>query len=374
MPRKLPALASLVAILVTACAYDGHFEDCAVRCATDGAACPDGLSCGGEGLCRVPGILTACAVTDAPTGDTLPRCAGLAATCGPGSNDDCCSTATPIPGGTFYRSYDVAGDGMFPDTSYPATVSAFQLDKYEVTVGRFRAFVNAGMGTRMNPPAIDTGARTLNGSADQAGWDPSWDPNLASDTLSLAAVVQCDSTYQTWTDTPGAHEDLPMNCVTWYEAFAFCAWDGGFLPTEAEWNFATTGGSEQRAYPWSSPAGSTTIDCSYANYDSDSGTYCANEGAGGTTLVGSTSPKGDGKWGHADLGGNVFEWNLDWYAPAYTTADCIDCADLTPTDKRAARGGGYYLTSDYLRTGNRYFDTPSTRFPGLGLRCVRPAS
>ena len=88
---------------------------------------------------------------------TAPSCAGLASTCGSDGTDDCCSTAQPIPGGTFYRSYDVASDEMFSDMSSPATVSPFVLDKYEVTVGRFRQFVEAGMGTRASPPAAGAG-------------------------------------------------------------------------------------------------------------------------------------------------------------------------------------------------------------------------
>jgi hypothetical protein len=86
------------------------------------------------------------------TGGT--SCSGLAATCGPSGNDDCC-TSLLVPGGTFYRSYDGVD---FTDKSYPATVADFYLDKYEITVGRFRAFVNAGMGTQASPPASGAGA------------------------------------------------------------------------------------------------------------------------------------------------------------------------------------------------------------------------
>ena len=45
------------------------------------------------------------------------------------------------------------------DMRWPATVSMFRLDKYEVTVGRFRAFVDAGMGTQSKPPVA--GAKLL---------------------------------------------------------------------------------------------------------------------------------------------------------------------------------------------------------------------
>ena len=65
---------------------------------------------------------------DGPPVDGPPQftsCLGLATTCGPGMNENCCR-AEAVPGGTFYRSYD--GTGMYPDMGAPATVSPYVLD------------------------------------------------------------------------------------------------------------------------------------------------------------------------------------------------------------------------------------------------------
>ncbi len=293
-------------------------------------------------------------------------CSGLAPTCGPAGTSPCCDSSL-VPGGTFYRSYDVGADGMFPDMTNPALVSDFRLDTYEVTVGRFRQFVNAGMGTQANPPATGAGARLLNGMANQGGWDASWNGSLTANTAALVAAVKC-ATYRTWTDAPSANEASPMDCITWYEAFAFCAWDGGFLPTEAEWNYASAGGSEQRAYPWSNPASSVTIDCSYANYYY--GAYCVNPPNGAANRVGSESPKSDGRYGQADLAGNVLEWTLDWDQGSYGNP-CTDCASLTPAAYRVNRGGGFDAGASMLRGASRGDATAVVRGADLGVRCAR---
>ena len=295
-------------------------------------------------------------------------CAGLESTCGPAGNSPCCGSPI-VPGGTFYRSYDVATDGMYTDMTNPATVSDFRLDAYLVTVGRFRQFVDAGMGTQANPPTTGAGARMLNGIANQGGWDPTFNTNLVADTAGLVAAVKCDATVQTWTDTAGGvNEALPMNCITWFEAFAFCAWDRGFMPTEAEWNYASTGGNEQRAYPWSSPPAFLGIDCSYADYDA--GPACVNSPTGGVNRVGSESPKGDGKWGQSDLAGNLWEWTLDWYVSSYTKP-CTDCANLTPATNRGLRGGYFGLDATSQRAALRNYDQPDSRDGSIGVRCAR---
>jgi formylglycine-generating enzyme len=316
-------------------------------------------SCGYQELPRLSG-------TDAPDDGPFMSCMGLAATCGAGANASCCESGMTVPGGPFHRSYDGAGHN---DMGFPATVSPFMLDKYEVTVGRFRAFVNAGLGTQASLSMAGAGAHPkLAGS----GWDSAWNTNLVANTAALVAAVKCSSTYQTWTDSPGANENKPMNCVTWYEAMAFCIWDGGYLPTEAEWNYAASGGNEQRAYPWSNPSTSTTIDCTYANYfvNSPAGTYCVNGTMGAVSRVGSESPKGDGKWGHSDLAGNVWEWTLDWYVSTYPLP-CDDCANLTEAAYRLIRGGSFDYVASGLRVAYRDVGTPSSRGYFIGWRCAR---
>jgi len=364
---RLLLVTILIGLLAACPSYDASFEDCAVHC-TANMQCPVDLTCGDEGLCRASGVTDSCAQVLA----TFPSCAGLAATCGPNADEDCCSTATPIPGGTFYRSYDVAADGMYPSTSYPATVSPFVLDRFEVTVGRFRKFVEANMGVQTNPPPNGASARRLNGMDDQGGWDASWNASLTADTSALVAALKCDAARQSWTDAPGANETLPINCITWLEARAFCAWDGGFLPTEAEWNYAAAGGNEQRAYPWSSPSSVLTIDCARANYrvDSPPGTACQNGTIGGVQRVGNRSPSGDGRWGQTDLAGNIWEWVLDQYGPY--EVPCDNCSKLTPSSP-IMRGGHFGDTALFLRDSFRNYAAAQdgTRRYSIGLRCAR---
>ena len=303
-------------------------------------------------------LLTApCKRTGQRTGEswrgTAPSCKALAATCGPSKNEDCCKSLR-VHGGTFKRGYDGVD---FLDAGYPATVSDFYLDKYEVTVGRFRAFVNAGLGTQAHPPAEGAGAHPwIAGS----GWSSTWNKRLPATTAALKAGLQCYAAYQTWTEAPRDNENKPVNCLDWYTAFAFCAWDGGRLATEAEWNYAASGGSEQRYFPWSNPPSATTIDDSYA-------VYC-----GGTCRVanvGSRSPKGDGKWGQADLGGNVWEWTLDFAGGSYPMP-CRDCAAVTAGAYRAFRSGSNDDIPATLRSAVRHVYYPD--YHGVvGARCVR---
>jgi formylglycine-generating enzyme len=270
-----------------------------------------------------------------------PSCAGLSATCGLNGIEGCCAI-TAVPGGTFNRDND---------TLYPATVSDYMLDRFEITVGRFRAFVKAYPGSK---PVAGVGSHPLIAGS---GWDATWDKWLPADQTALMIAVQCgSSSAQTWTDAPGPNENLPMNCITWYLAFAFCAWDGGRLPTEAEWNYAAAGGSEQRDYPW----GSTAPDANYAVFDVIT-----------PAIVGS-KPSGDSKWGQSDLAGSMVEWILDWYEQPYRLKSCNDCADTEPSYGKVVRGGGWKDTALAMLSSYREFQMfLADRQDYIGARCAR---
>ncbi len=302
---------------------------------------------------------------------------GANASCVPGQAVDCCASA-PVPGGMFDRDNLTGG---------PATISTFTLDRFEVTVGRFRQFVNAGMGTQAHPPAAGAGA---NPHIPGSGWNTAWNAMLPTATTSFTTDLNCGNdpnANPTWTNSVVNNEVLPINCVTWYEAFAFCAWDGGRLPTNVEWNYAAAGGGEQRAYPWSIPPTDTTISPAYAAY------LCTGHGGptqyddAGLPLctiadvlpVGAKSPKGDGKWGHSDLAGNMDEWVLDWARTTFIVP-CTDCAFLDGglTDAasdapygRIQRSGNYYDDPAYLTTTSWSYYDPAALYDSDGIRCAR---
>ncbi|WP_437978867.1 formylglycine-generating enzyme family protein [Sorangium sp. So ce295] len=243
-------------------------------------------------------------------------------------------------------------------------MSGFLLDRFEVTVGRFRKFVEAYPESK---PAAGAGAHPL---LDGSGWNADWASQLPAGAPELTVAVKCNGTYQTWTDEAGDHEHLPMNCLNWYVAFAFCAWDGGRLATEAEWNYAAAGGGEQRPYPWSDSASDAILDRSHAVYD------CTGDGSASGSCafrdiqpVGSRSSAGDGRWRQADLAGNMWEWVLDWYA-GYATS-CDNCANTTSVSNRALRGGSFDYDASYLLSSARGYGSPSRRYHFAGARCAR---
>ncbi len=293
-----------------------------------------------------------------------------------GSNSESCCTSNKIPGGTFYRTYTNDGSGA-QNTADPATISDFRLDRYLVTVGRFRPFVAAwDQGDGYAPEAGSgkhvhlSGGQGLADSGAPGAYETGWLDSYSNKMDLTTDTLQCDSGNATWTASAGANERLPMNCINWFEAYAFCIWDGGFLASEAEYVYAAAGGSEQRLYPWGATDPGTKNQYAIwgCNYPDGSGTC---DGTRNIAPVG-TPQLGVGKWGQLDLVGNMIEWYLDWFAPSYGNP-CTDCANLAEGSGRAPRDG-YFADTDERLLQSSYRDNgfyPANRFSSYGFRCAR---
>lgn len=295
-------------------------------------------------------------------------CKDLAASCGPNGNLACCY-ALPVPGLSFLMGSGGVNDsfadaGADEQPEHLAQVSAFALDEFPVTVARFRKYVEAYPSA---PPESGAGRHPrIEGS----GWESGWNGNLAPSAATLASRSKCSSTFSSWTDLPvdAASEARPINCVDWYQAFAFCIWDGGRLPTEAEWELAAAGADQDRLYPWGPSAPTNALaafGCTWFG-----GTECTKEDL---PRVGSAI-LGIGRYRHLDLVSPLRQWTLDFYnALWYQTggSSCVDCANLAQGNtQRVARGGAFSIAANLLRVAARTASNPQSRYDTVGVRCA----
>jgi formylglycine-generating enzyme required for sulfatase activity/biopolymer transport protein ExbD len=213
-----------------------------------------------------------------------------------------------IPPGTFLMGCS-AGDDECLDHERPShqvTISkGFWIGQTEATVGAYKRFA-AATGRQM-PPA----PRGSN------GW---------------------------------ANDDMPIVNVTWNDARDFCAWAGGRLATEAEWEYAARGGSTAARYG--------PID-EVAWYDKNSG--------GQTAAV---AQKGANGFGLFDTLGNAYEWVNDWYDEHYySSSPGTDPRGPASGQYRVLRGGSSHCDPINVRVSNRYGVNPAYRYADDGFRC-----
>jgi formylglycine-generating enzyme required for sulfatase activity len=245
-----------------------------------------------------------------------------------------------VDGGTFtFGQREALRSVVVPSVS----VSAFLLDSHEVTVERFRAFWDAGHpGASVREPAPRAYSWTFN-----------------------------------WTREARAagREEHPINCVDWNTARAFCAWDGGRLPTEAEWEYAARG-TAGRTYPW----GNEPPDATRGNYAGIEGRRCSlawgvlHEGDDrfcATAPVGSF-PEAPSRF--FDLGGNVWEWVEDAWSesPQRCWSSRQDPRCSLNVGGHVYRGGSFGGPGDEnARSAARLGDRPEGRSANVGVRCAR---
>ena len=281
-----------------------------------------------------------------------------------------------IPGGVFLMgnetSFAFAGDGEGPVR--PVKLSSFAIDKYAVSNEKFAAFVDA------------TGFIT---EAERLGWSFVFQGSLPKNRLkSLQGNLVVET--QWWVAVPGARWNRPagerssikgmMNHpvvhVSWNDAIEYAKWAGKSLPTEAQWEYASRGGLEQKTYPWGddlTPMGKHRCNIWQGKFPAHN---TAEDGFTGTGPVDSFAPNG---YGLFNMTGNTWEWCLDWFSVTHH-ADLNRSSPALEDPKgpplgaaKVMRGGSFLCHRSYC---NRYRCAARTSSPAdsgtehLGFRCV----
>jgi formylglycine-generating enzyme required for sulfatase activity len=202
----------------------------------------------------------------------------------------------------------------------------FWIDTYEVTVGSFKQFAEAG------------------GYEEKAYWSEAGLAWLSEQSIE-SLKKRCSY----------LAENLPRACVTWFEAEAYAAWRGGRLPTEAEWEYAASG-PESLIYPWGNE-----FDETLANIIDSPGLKPVGSYPGGVSWA-----------GVHDMSGNAMEWVQDWVDfEYYATSPSVD-PQGPETGKTKIEKGGWWGSNAYVaRAAYHHFeDPPEYQDLHIGFRIV----
>jgi len=152
---------------------------------------------------------------------------------------------------------------------------------------------------------------------------------------------------------------LPVSCVHWHDAEAFCRALGKRLPRESEWELASRGPKGTGRYPWRSG----NMSCYYASMmvNDTTGRSCTR----GPSRVGG-HPAGATPSGIQDLTGNVEEWMSDWYVENLARGGAPAAGA-----SHVLRGGGWQSGPSQGRTTARNWGSAAEAGPNVGFRCAK---
>ena len=260
------------------------------------------------------------------------------------------------------------------------TVSAFSIQRYQVTNREFAEFVAA-------TDYVTVAERPL----DPADYPDAPPENLQPGSMVFrrtAGPVDLRHLSQWWTWTPGAcwnhprgpksgltnRADHPVVHIAFEDAQAYADWRELALPSEAQWEVAARGGLAAAAYTWGDePERSGQR---LANYWHGEFPYLPETGYGQTAPVGSYPPNGYGLY---DMAGNAWEWTTDWWTDTRNVESCCAADSYDPAQpqfrvpRRVVKGGSFLCADSYCmryRPAARRPQPVDTGMSHIGFRCI----
>lgn len=243
--------------------------------------------------------------------------------------------------------------------AHEVRLKTYAIDRTEVTNAQYRRFVQHVKETADHRRCHPEEPKNKDHSA---RYDREFNPLLADPAYAKTAPFNAKTF---------AGDDNPVVGVDWWDAYAYAAWAGKRLPTEAEWEFACRGKAGNR-WPWGNEWawGKANIggekkgqDISARGKEKDGFIYPAPV----ASFVDGRSP-----FGCDDLAGNAAEWVFDRYQPdAYATSPVVDPPGPTKGALRVVRGGSSQSAPSQVRCTSRASHEPAFRTFTLGFRCAR---
>lgn len=252
-----------------------------------------------------------------------------------------------VPEGDFFMG---SQGEKYPEDEQPrhkVHVSAFYIDRHEVSNSEFVSFLNSVSSTTA-PDVINQWIVVRDDI--EVPQREQWFPAEITRKGSIYAAIS-------------SFENSPVLTVSWYGADAYCRWKGGRLPTEAEWEKAARGGLDGYEFPWGSQIPTRYSGVNFGRRWSDNALPAPTSAVSDNTVNG---------YGISGMAGSAAEWCSDWYSPRfYRESPARDPKGPGSGQKKVLRGGSWASPALGLRVALRGAERPGSNSNSAGFRCVR---
>ncbi|MCP4310955.1 MAG: formylglycine-generating enzyme family protein, partial [Bacteroidetes bacterium] len=223
-------------------------------------------------------------------------------------------------------------------------LESFYLDTYEVSNGEYRqflAYMDQNPSSRFMLYSDEPKHKRAKGGHIPKDWE--------------------QEHYKKW--SPGDRD--PVVNVDWYDAYAYCAWQGKRLPTALEWEKAAgwqADTQDKSTYPWG--------DRFYKENANTVETWDGGQWNHRRTKEVDEYEEGKSFYGVYNMAGNALEWTNSWYEPPLALKKQDNLLNLFELDKQTLQGGSFAQERFAARTYHYFLTFLSSHDFHYGFRCA----